>query len=540
MRALAVAMFWITSAFGQQIVGIANPALGTTVFPDGYSPQLARGSLVRIIWSAPDIGRPYPPDVSIGFQPTGSDRFFRAQVLSSTPDGEIVAIIPRDMPLGASNIVLVLNATEFPPAQVEIANASIGIFTVSGSGAGPALAQNVSGSQVVLNQLTSPALPGEYVTLWATGLGAYATTDANVVVGGERIQPSFAGPAPTLPGVDQINFQMPADAPYGCYVPVTVSAGASTSNAVTIATAAAAGACSHPLALSPDELGTLDRGDSILLGTISFGAAFEPPSGLTAAAYTRLESVTVQFITRYAYDIFLLSSAQPMNTISPSCGLGSFGFGASRVTSPQEPVAGPSLKAEGPSNQVLDVPISDFALAFSGVPPTGGIYSRTLDPPTAVATASQLPPPFFTPGPWRMSAPGGETIAAFQQAYSLPPQVRWRNREALATFSRSSDVSISWDAQGYSANDVMRVGLVTGFKTLACIVPAQSGQLALPRNFLQQMDPTTLSEPFFLSSLSLSLAPRSPGLFRLPLIDGGSAPALISYQFSDSVSVVVQ
>src|SRR5262249_24306476 len=147
---------------------------------------------------------------------------------------------------------------------------AVGVFSISGGGAGPAAAQNDEpGLRPSLSQLTNPALPGHYVTLWATGLGTLTTLDVSVSVSGTTVPVSFAGPAPGIAAVNQINFQLPQNAATGCYTPVSVTASNNVSNTVSIATSKG-GPCDHPLGLSIEQMKALDSGPGIRLATIWF------------------------------------------------------------------------------------------------------------------------------------------------------------------------------------------------------------------------------------------------------------------------------
>jgi hypothetical protein len=335
------------------------------------------------------------------------------------------------------------------------------------------------------------------------------------------VQPSLAGHAPGLPGVDQINFLVPADATLGCYVPVSVNAGTYAGNSPTIALAdAAGGACSHPLGLSSDDLLALDQGGSVFAGSMNFNVNIGAP-GPNMAGYTRFEFFFATFRARSALETFLISPKVQTGSNSPACSLSSF-FGLLDLAAGPGDVAGPSLTLRGPANETVNVPA------------TGSEYFFATDPPPAVSTAAKLPPPFFAQGAWQIAAPGGDIVSAFQQVYQLPPQVRWTNRGSLTTFGRNADVTVLWDPRDYSANDMLYVFLMNGPPTtISCHVPAQSGELTLPAALLLQMAPGP-------GTLELYIAPLQPPVLKIPLTNSGTAPAIITYFFSDSLAVNVQ
>jgi uncharacterized protein (TIGR03437 family) len=76
----------------------------------------------------------------------------------------------------------------------------------------------------------APAAPGEWLSVFLTGLGRLRP--ARVDVGGLDAQVIYAGEAPGLPGVDQVNFRLPATR--GGQAELRVFAGIVSSNAVPV------------------------------------------------------------------------------------------------------------------------------------------------------------------------------------------------------------------------------------------------------------------------------------------------------------------
>lgn len=122
--------------------------------------------------------------------------------------------------------------------------AAPGIFR--GAAPAQALATHADGSLVgpvgtVAGLASRPARPGETITLWCTGLGAVtppasdgearedvlhtAISTPAVTIGGLPAEVEFAGLAPGLVGVNQLNVIVPAGVAPGPVVPVSVSAG---------------------------------------------------------------------------------------------------------------------------------------------------------------------------------------------------------------------------------------------------------------------------------------------------------------------------
>ncbi len=85
------------------------------------------------------------------------------------------------------------------------------LFTYDSTGRGLAAAIDQDHSY---NGLTSSALPGDTITLFATGLGLAGQAGApiKVTIGGAAAEILHAGPAPGRPGVTQIDVRVPLDA----------------------------------------------------------------------------------------------------------------------------------------------------------------------------------------------------------------------------------------------------------------------------------------------------------------------------------------
>jgi uncharacterized protein (TIGR03437 family) len=117
---------------------------------------------------------------------------------------------------------------------VNVVAVSPSIFTAdaSGSGQAAALLYPAAGGVGILNNSANPALAGDVIALYASGLGAMSPTvpDGTVLeaplptlaasvratIGGQDARVLYAGPAPALiAGMTQINVQVPANLPPG-------------------------------------------------------------------------------------------------------------------------------------------------------------------------------------------------------------------------------------------------------------------------------------------------------------------------------------
>jgi uncharacterized protein (TIGR03437 family) len=505
IRLFIASLLSVMLCLAQQTISVGNAA--------GVSGGLAPGSILSIRQLKPPqvIGPVDPSRVSVQVRPSGSAVSLDAPLLPSTLLS-IWAQLPASTPLGAADVTLTVDGQASAPARIIVTRTNFGLFTQAGNGLGSAIAQN---QDATVNKLTNPALPGQYVTLWGTGLGSATSDEVTIQLGGTAIAPVYAGPAPALTGVDQIDFRIPDNGTLdGCYVSVIVKTGDIASNEATIAKASQPGLCEHPFGLSAAEMATLDSGGTILFGAIHLESDVATLPSLSSGP-ARLELALAEFLPRDAFDIGLF--AQPLIADEEyfGCRASSSGLiGVVRFGSDID--AGDALTLMGPGQS---------AALSRGV----GIYQMVGSP-----FVEQLSdPPFFGPGSWRIDGPGGRMIGPFQAELVLPPVVHWMNRDSLSTINRGRDQDVTWDATGYSDTDVASVTLYSTppVDSIVCRAPAATGKLTIPSSLLETL-------PLGAASLQLGIAPRPNRrtLFSLPLTDGSAAQAFFDYSFSETIS----
>ena len=106
--------------------------------------------------------------------------------------------------------------------------------------------------------MTNAANPGDFITLWGTGLGPVSGDETitqtpvnlnnaplGVYIGGQQAIVQYAGRS-IYPGLDQINVQVPTGIS-GCHVSVVVRSGDIVSNFGTIPVALGGRTCSEPV-----------------------------------------------------------------------------------------------------------------------------------------------------------------------------------------------------------------------------------------------------------------------------------------------------
>jgi uncharacterized protein (TIGR03437 family) len=157
---------------------------------------------------------------------------------------------------GTLTITQGLQSTTIPVVMRPYAPA---LFTTNGGGTGQA-STVIAGTATLAAKVgttpdSRPAKPGEYISIYCTGLGAannqpalgaaspsnpLATTQATpiVTIGGVQALVQFSGLAPGFVGLYQVNVQVPNGVTAGDQVPVSMTIGGVASNLATIAVAA--------------------------------------------------------------------------------------------------------------------------------------------------------------------------------------------------------------------------------------------------------------------------------------------------------------
>ncbi len=147
-----------------------------------------------------------------------------------------------------SSVTVTVNSITSQPQSIALGLANPGIFSLGAPQGGQGAIVNLAGNVVNAN---SPAHAGDYLQVYATGLGAVSNTPqtgaeagvsplsyligkATATIGGVQAPVTFAGLAPGFIGLYQVNVQVPQGVAAGDAIPVIISIGATASNTVAI------------------------------------------------------------------------------------------------------------------------------------------------------------------------------------------------------------------------------------------------------------------------------------------------------------------
>jgi hypothetical protein len=375
-----------------------------------------------------------------------------------------------------------------------------------------ALAQDDSEGGQLLSQ-TNAANPGEYLTLWGSGLGPVSGDETQyqmptnltnipveVDIGDVSATVAYHGRS-IYPGVDQINVIVPPGVS-GCNVSVAVTAGGVVSNFATIPVAASGRICSDPglIPLTTGEYQTL-----LGLGNVNIGA-------ISLTTITTASPGTAAVTSDSAYAAFQKYAAQQFASSSflqaPS--IGSCVVINDVMTSPLTALGAP-LNA----GAQIDVNGPDGALALPQYPASG----TYLEP---YGTSPAIVPPAGGAFTFNNNT-GGPDVGAFTASLneSLTTPLVWTNRSLIAGIDRAQGQSIAWSG-GMPGSYVYIVGsspLFIGGPTaggstidvqFVCSAPLAAGQFTVPVAALEAL-PSAAKGNLYVASGSIQRF-SAPGL----------------------------
>lgn len=409
---------------------------------------------------------------------------------------QINAIMPSNAPLGAASLRVVFNNANSNYLPVRITNTAFGIFTALGTGLGPGILQNyVSAANQPINEPTISAQPGQTITMWGTGLGPVSYADniaphpgnlpvqVQVFVGGVPATVVYSGRSPCCSGTDQIVFQVPANAPQGCWVPVYVkTAGSVVSNFVTMAIQSTGATCSNPVLT---DLSAVLVNGGTFAETIVFRQTTHEDVGVIApvdvTADYHFEAGFNVPPTPFPFDSTV--SLPPPGTCSAYTEAADLVGGTvlPGLLSSAVPLGiGPPFSLTGPKGPVtLDYPLEGYRADLLGGLISNNILSNTL---------------YLNPGSYTMTSAGGADVGPFSATFTIPQPLTWNNRDELNFVDRTQPLTISWSG-GDSAQEIAVVGVGEDLPTnssavFKCIAAPGASSLTVPPDLLSNLPAT--------------------------------------------------
>ncbi|MCC6539593.1 MAG: hypothetical protein IT162_18725 [Bryobacterales bacterium] len=545
---LLALLFTAAAAFAQpRLTQVSNGAsYDAAIAPGSIFVAFGSGLGPAAIVQAPSLPLPAAlSGTSIRFTPaSGGGAAFDAFMVYTLAT-QVSGILPSTAPPGAYNVTVTYNGQTSAAFRATVAARSFGMFTLASSGSGPAVLQNaVSATELVVNQFTAPAWPGQVMILYGTGLGAVQVADnvapgaqdllaaasVRVLVGGRVITPLYAGRSPGLPGVDQINFQLPNDIPTGCTVPLQIRVGtATTSKPVSMAIAPAGRAlCTHPQ-FSEDVLRRLVAGGSFTVaGMQLFGYELSQTIPGLGSFNTRSEGFSGQVERVTLSNVLRLQTDNIASVLTP---------GTCVVYASNSSVQGFDVTDPGGSVQLLDAGPS-MTLNGPGISNRTVLRGRSLEYRLELVQSSPIPgttppAPVIARGEYTLSAPGGAGVRPFTARMQVPERLNWTNRDAITAMRRTQPLTITWAPGG--ANDLTVIAGLSARNTSGnildpfyesklfyCTERASAGTFTVPVDILQQLDVAPLNPlAGTFGQINVQFVPPyDAGLFDATLTDG--------------------
>jgi uncharacterized protein (TIGR03437 family) len=469
---------------------------------NGSSANFAPGSLIL-------VGSTLTPTLTLTLAPSTP-----IPIIGAVAQNIFLARLPVDLPLGAATI---------NGAVINIVPNSFGMFTgtikaglaVFGSGGntmwsvivqpGPHFAQKNSGPSA---GLTQPVHPGDYLTIYGTGLGQTPMNQVAVAVAGLPVPVTYAGPAPGQPGVDQINIHIPDafTAPDSCYDAFAVTIAGAVVAPMGLPFTESAATCPSSAGFNRTELAQIDAGSQINSVSLNLQSAIRPATaqdgvgaGFTRGEFASLFSSSLPQLLNWADSIFYSCRPQQSGLLAQAT------FGVY-----------PSLAMSLGSETIRIGP---------------GVAGPPL--PTAVPNPDTLPPSLFQSGNWQLTAD------QFSQPLYIPPAIQLQNFAALQSIDSTRDLTITWNAAGYSPSDVLTLTLAApanewfSSPSSVCQARATTGSITVPAAQLQAIPTSAILTAF------ISPHPDQTPNFRLPQPDGSTLPLQVRYFFSETFPVTL-
>ena len=214
-------------------------------------PAIAPGSIVSVFGTGlagttqSAVSTPVPKvllDTVVSFNNVPAPLFY-------VSPNQINAQVPFELPPGGVTVEVRRPSSSVVRQTITLAPAAPGIFTTNQRETGPGVIVHAADFSLVTESV--PARPGEFVSIFCTGLGELKSrVDAGIAapypppetvltpevrVGNILANVSFSGLAPGFVGLYQVNVQVPMGTPTGIAVPVVLASGGVPSNSVTLA-----------------------------------------------------------------------------------------------------------------------------------------------------------------------------------------------------------------------------------------------------------------------------------------------------------------
>jgi uncharacterized protein (TIGR03437 family) len=440
---------------------------------------------------------------------------------------QLIGILPSATPVGNGTLTVTYQGAS-GSTSIQVQAADFGALTLNGAGFGPAVVTDQSNTPITL---VHPAHPGDILTLWGTGMGPYSgneteppsgapnlASQTEVLVGNQTATVEYAGRGGGSPGLDQIDFTVPAGL-NGCHVSIAVATGGVTGNITTLAVAPAG------QATCGDSNGVFTQANveqALNSGSISIGGAQVYRVGDLPDAF-------LGGIGPYPLNSFIRSLAGDLAPSIGSCAGYEIAAGSFAVTDPYAPATwvgmGAQLTITGPSGSKT---IGENSK---------GAFLDTLATPPATWVA---------PGSYTLTnsnGSAGSKIGTFTWDLTLAANVTPAN--IPSSVSLSHNLTLNWTGGGafplvlifgYAGVPLNASDTEISYSQFICTAEGSAGQFTIPAAVMGILPANGYGE-FGVKGVNIQLAGLPLSTFNnLP----GGAQAIFSVYESNGSVVKVQ
>jgi uncharacterized protein (TIGR03437 family) len=434
--------------------------------------------------------------------------------------GQVNAIMPSNAPVGNVLIALTYTGQKSNLITARVVKNQPGVFSISSSGMGLGVVQNISSAgQAVVNTTSVAAKPGQPIVIWLTGLGPISAADnqappvgslpyaIDVLVAGKPVSAlAYAGRAPCCSGLDQINLTLPQDVPLGCYVPLMVRSGGAVSNSVSIAITPDGGPCDDSAFsfLLPPSLKGQKMGVIYLTRRKT---AYDSNVGLSNLVETVFDSAVAGYAKSQMADLFY----DPSTSLPPpgACSTGTWGgnlnSGAALPGGNYAFLAGGAVTVKSAQSSANLTLINNPAFSVQT-----GLLGQSNVPGSA-----NVAPFFLDPGPVTITAPAGSSVGPINATVNITQLVTWTNRNSINVVSLASGATLQFATTGQAqivVHGTQYDSLADATAYFTCTAPVGAASFAIPAYALAHFPATrpglmTSRGRITVSSTSLSPSP---------------------------------
>jgi uncharacterized protein (TIGR03437 family) len=444
---------------------------------------------------------------------------------------QVAAILPSATPVGTGTLTLSYQGATASIA-IQVLAANFGTFTLNEGGTGPGVVTDPYYHPITM---INAAHPGDTLILWGTGLGPVTGdeteppaevdlgTGVQVLVGNQPAQVIYGGRS-SSPGLDQINFVVPAGVNPGCKTPIVVLVKGVTGNVTTTSIAPA--------------------GQTICSDTTGLLTAANLQKA-NANGSLNLAGIELYRIASGNDTLVAYFGTFPLNSLIRSYG-GSFLPSAGSCTAYE--VAGSSLAAA-----LVDPVQPTYLDAGANLVATGPSGTKTI-PVTTTSTITKgyyagylatQPSIYIVPGTYSVTnGTGGANVGPFTWGLTLPAAVVPTN--IPSSVNRAQNLTLTWTGgSAYSTVGIFAYnGLLvsespsySSYVYIMCKADAAAGTLTIPSALLNLL-PTNGYGTLTTQGVNISIAGIPESHTTVAGSPGIDAGALIVYVATGSVATL--